>query len=124
MIGAHDANQMWEGTPYPDMIRDLPEIDIPLNGVRGWLLQGDRKQVVFFELQPIGEIPPHSHCNQWGIVIKGEMKLTVGDTTRIYGPGEWYYVPEGVIHSATFPTLVHLIDVFDDPARYKVKQRS
>jgi len=24
---------------YPKMIRDLPEIDIPVDGVRGWLVQ-------------------------------------------------------------------------------------
>ena len=50
-----------EETPYPKMLRGLPEIDIPLKGIRGWLLQSEKKQVVFFELEPVGEMPPHSH---------------------------------------------------------------
>lgn len=116
-----DLMNAWDGTPYPEMIRELPEIDIPIEGIRGWLLQSDSKQAVFFDLKPIGEIPPHSHCAQWGIVLEGRMSLTIGDETKIYTKGDWYYIPEGVVHSATFLTRVQVIDVFDDGERYKPK---
>lgn len=116
-----DLRNMWNGTPYPDMIRGLPEIDTPLEGVKGWLLQGKKNQAVFFELEPIGEVPPHSHCAQWGMVIDGKMSLTIGGETKIYEKGDWYFIPAGVVHSATFLTLVHVIDVFDDAARYRPK---
>lgn len=111
----------WEDTPYPEMIRDLPEIDISLEGVRGWLLQSEGKQAVFFDLEPIGEVPLHSHCAQWGIVLEGKMSLTIGEETKIYQKGDWYYIPEGVVHGATFLTRVQVIDVFDAPDRYKPK---
>ena len=111
-----------EETPYPEMLRGLPEIDIPLKGIRGWLLQSEKKQVVFFELEPVGEMPPHSHCAQWGIVISGKMKLTINGETKTYSKGDWYYIPAGAVHSAIFLTRVYVIDVFDDPARYKAKQ--
>lgn len=111
-----------EGAPYPDMITGLPEIDVPLEGVRGWLLQGHDKQVVFFDIEPVGKVPPHSHCAQWGLVVDGEMKLTIGDETQIYRKGDWYYIPEGVEHSAVFLSRVHVIDVFDDPQRYSAKK--
>lgn len=113
--------QEWEGTAYPEMIRKLPEIDIPLEGIRGWLLQGEDKQLAFFDLEPIGKVPPHSHSAQWGIVVEGEMKLTIGEETRIYRKGDWYYIPEGVTHSATFLTRVQAIDIFNEPERYKTK---
>ncbi|MFQ6038926.1 MAG: cupin domain-containing protein [Candidatus Aminicenantales bacterium] len=113
----------WGETPYPDMIRNLPEIDIPIPGIRGWLLQGGDKQVVFFDIQTSDEMPPHSHCNQWGLVVEGEMRLTIGDTTRTFRKGDWYYIPEGVVHSATFLSRVQVIDVFDDPSRYRIKKR-
>jgi quercetin dioxygenase-like cupin family protein len=113
--------EQWDGTPYPEMLRNLPEIEIPIEGVRGWLLQGEDKQVVFFDLEPIGEIPPHSHCNQWGLVLEGEMLLKIGDESRTYRKGDWYYIPEGVVHSATFPTRVQVIDIFDAPNRYSLK---
>jgi len=118
----NDQSHEGEGTPYPEMIRDLPEIDVSLEGVRGWLLQGQNKQVVFFDIEPVGVVPPHSHCAQWGLVVDGEMKLTIGEETRIYRKGDWYYIPEGAVHSATFLTRVHVIDVFDDPQRYTAKK--
>ncbi|MEA3297372.1 MAG: cupin domain-containing protein, partial [candidate division Zixibacteria bacterium] len=111
----------WDGTAYPDMIRNMPEIDIPVDGIRGWLLSGNDKQVIFFDIQPVGKIPPHSHCNQWGIVLEGKMSLTIGDETKTYRKGDWYYIPKGVVHSADFISRVNVIDVFDAPDRYSTK---
>jgi quercetin dioxygenase-like cupin family protein len=111
----------WDGTPFPEMIRGLPEIDIPLEGIRGWLLQGPTSQAVFFDIEPVGTIPPHSHCAQWGIVVAGEMQLTIGDESKLYRAGDWYYIPAGVVHSASFPARVQVIDVFDDPGRYQAR---
>ena len=111
----------WGNTPFPDMIRDLPEIEIALEGIRGWLLENDNKQVVFFDIAPVGILPPHSHCSQWGIVLEGKMRLTIGEETKLYEKGDWYFIPEGVVHSAEFLTQVHAIDVFDAPDRYQKK---
>jgi len=108
--------------PYPAMITKLPEIDISAPGIRGWTLRSRGHQVVFFEIDPIATVPPHSHCAQWGLMVEGQMRLTIGQETKIYSPGDHYFIPEGVIHSATFLTKVYVIDVFDDPQRYKIKK--
>lgn len=107
--------------PYPEMILNLPEIDISLNGVRGWLLQNDLMSAVFFELEPIGKIPDHSHCAQWGMVLEGKMKLTIDGVSKLYSRGDRYFVPEGVVHSAEFLTKCYVIDFFADPDRYEKK---
>jgi len=118
----NDMTKEWDGTVYPDLIRNLPEIDIPVEGVRGWLLQGGKQQVVFFDIEPVGTIPPHSHCAQWGIMIAGEMSLTIDEETKIYRKGDSYFIPEGVVHSANFLSRVNVIDLFDAPDRYQVKK--
>jgi quercetin dioxygenase-like cupin family protein len=106
---------------YPEMIRALPEIEVPIPGVRGWLLQGERHQAVFFEIEAGTRISPHSHCAQWGLMVEGEISLTIDGQTKLYGKGERYFIPAGAVHSATFPSRVNVIDVFDDPARYRSK---
>lgn len=106
---------------YPEMICGLPEIEISIPGVRGWLLQGKRHQVVFFEIEPGTQIPPHSHCAQWGLMVEGRISLTISGQTRVYGRGDRYFIPAGEVHAATFPSRVNVIDVFDDPARYRPK---
>ena len=109
------------GAGFPEVITRLPEADIPIPGVRGWISQADDHQVVFFDIDPIGEIPPHSHAEQWGIVVEGEVELTIGGETRRYHPGDSYYIPAGVVHSASFLSHVRAIDVFAESERYKTK---
>ena len=108
--------------PYPDSITSLPRADIPFDGVTGWLSQGADRQVVFFDIEPIGVVPPHSHGEQWGIVVEGEMELTINGETATYGPGDSYHIPAGVVHGATFRTRARVIDVFADPDRYRAKE--
>ena len=107
--------------PYPEMITGLPQADILLDGVRGWISQASDHQVVFLDIDPIGEVPPHSHGEQWGIVVEGEMELTIGGETRRCGPGDSYHIPAGVMHGAKFLSHFRAIDVFADADRYQAK---
>jgi mannose-6-phosphate isomerase-like protein (cupin superfamily) len=109
----------WEGTPYPELIRRLPLAALPLAGARGWLMQGEGQQLVFFDLPAGATIPPHSHGEQWGLMIEGEMDLTVAGLTRRVKPGDWYHIPAGAAHTATFLTRVLVMDLFADRDRYR-----
>ena len=66
---------------YPEMIERLPDIDIPNPGVRGKLFQGEGLQAVFFSVETPAEIAPHQHQAQWGVVLEGELLMTVDGVT-------------------------------------------
>ena len=107
---------------FPEMIRGLPEIDVSLPGVRGWLLQGEGQQVVFFDIEPVGVIPEQAHGAQFGAVLDGEMSLTIGGETRRYHRGDSYFIPAGAPHRAEFHSRFRAIDIFDEPARYQPRR--
>ena len=104
---------------YPPFIRNLPLADLSFPGIVAHMLQGDRGQAVFFEIEAGAEIPPHSHGDQWGVVLDGEMELTIGGETRRYRPGDSYFIPAGTVHGARFPTRVRVFDLFADAQRYQ-----
>ena len=108
--------------PFPETITNLPEADIPFPGVKGWISQNVDHQVVFLEIEAIGKVAEHSHCAQWGIVVEGEIHLTIGGKTNTYAKGDSYFIPEGVLHSAVFETKTWAIDYFADNKRYLPKQ--
>ena len=101
------------------MASDVKQADIPLPGVRAWISQAKDHQVVFFDIDPTGEVPPHSHGEQWGVAIAGEMELTIDGQVRRYGPGDTFHIPAGAVHSARFLSHFRSIDVFADADRYK-----
>lgn len=107
----------------PEMITRLPEADLPFppTALKTGVLQSEHGQLVFFQIYKDVEIPPHSHKAQWGIVLEGEIEMTVGGVTRTYGPGSTYYIPAGVVHSAKVPAGAKAIDFFEEPDRYRVK---
>lgn len=106
---------------YPNVITNLPEADIPFKGVRGWLSQGPDHQVVFFDIEAIGEVPEHAHGAQWGIVFEGEMQLKIGGEINTYTKGDSYFIPPGVPHGAVFKKRTFLMDFFGDADRYAPK---
>ena len=106
---------------YPKMITDLTEADIPFDGVRGWLMQTNTQQLVFMSIDDLDGIPEHSHDAQFGVVLEGEMILTVGGKSTTYRKGDSYAIPAGVPHSAAFNGHVKVLDMFDEPARFKTK---
>ncbi|MFW5705950.1 MAG: cupin domain-containing protein [Bacteroidota bacterium] len=107
---------------FHEIIRELPEADIPFTGVKGWISQGPAHQVAFLEIEPIGRVPQHSHGAQWGIVVEGEMELTIGGHTQTFTNGNSYFIPAGVKHSANFRTKTLAIDFFAESERYPLKK--
>ena len=107
--------------PFPTWMQYVPEVDIPFTEIEGRLIASPHGQVVFFRAIEEVEVPPHAHGGQWGIVLTGRLHLTVDDEATTYEPGETYEIPSGAEHSAHLEAGTSLIDVFQDPHRYRPK---
>ena len=106
---------------FPDVVTSLPKADIPLDGVTGYVSQSADHQIVFMEFSEDVEVPTHSHGGQWGIVLEGEIDLTISGDERTYRQGDRYFIPAGAEHSARIHPGYADITFFDDPDRYKPK---
>jgi len=60
---------------------------------------GDKMLASLVDLEPNAVIPGHSHPHeQIGVVVAGEYTITIGEETRLVGPGDIYIIPGGVSH--------------------------
>ncbi len=106
---------------FPDIITNLQEANIPVEGVRAYLLQGMNQQLLFMTFDNDVEVPEHTHEAQWGVVLDGEIELTIGGTKCIINKGDTYFIPKGVKHSAKIKKGYKDITLFNQKDRYKVK---
>jgi quercetin dioxygenase-like cupin family protein len=106
---------------FPEIITNLPQADVPLAGVRAYLFQGEDKQLVFMTFPDDVDVPEHAHAAQWGVVLAGEIELTIGGEAHAFRPGDTYFVPEGVPHRARIKGGSSLQDLFDQVDRYAAK---
>lgn len=106
---------------FPAPILTLPEADIPLAGCKAYLSQGDGHQIIFMEFANDVVLPEHAHAGQWGVVMEGKIKLTIGGVKRVYEKGDRYFIPEGVKHSGKIFAGYADMTYFDQADRYKAK---
>jgi quercetin dioxygenase-like cupin family protein len=106
---------------FPDPITNLPEADIPLEGVTAYLSRSDTHQILFMEFERDVDLPEHSHAAQIGIVLEGQIELVIGGERRCFTRGDRYYIPAGVKHSGKIRAGYADITFFDEPNRYSSK---
>ena len=107
---------------FPNVITDLPEADVQFKGIRAWILQGEKHQLVFFEMEPSARVPEHSHdYPQWGMVIEGRMELTIEGKAKICEKGDEYVIPAHAKHYVRFLSKTRVIDFFSERTRYRTK---
>lgn len=106
---------------FSESIRRLPLADIPITGCTGHLSQAETHQLVFMTFAQNVDLPEHAHAAQWGVVLAGEIELTIGGVRATYRRGDNYRIPAGVRHSGRIPAGFAAMDFFDQPDRYRVK---
>jgi unsaturated pyranuronate lyase len=86
-----------------DVFRAIAELEpIELGeGLVARAVQGERMTFAVVDLQPGAVLPEHQHENeQIGLILRGEMELTVAGEARLLRPGDTYVLPSNVPHTA------------------------
>ena len=101
--------------PFVDLT-DHPEVELA-PGVRARTPHGERIMLSRLELDAESLVPTHHHPHeQAGILLEGDLELTIGNETRLCKTGDMFIIPGGVPHCArpvNGPALV--LDVFSPP---------
>jgi len=97
-------------TGFPDKIRTLGPFSDRFDAFR---LPAEGCDVLFATYPAGTAIEPHRHdTDNWGVITKGEMFITVGGKETSYRPGDWYHVAAGVEHSACCPEETEEIELW------------
>ena len=86
-------------------------------------LNGERAQLCRFVTSPDATtFPPVSHeAEQLTLVVRGRLRLRLGDAVHEVGPGSVFFIPSGVEHEATIlEAPVEVID-FHAPPREELR---
>ncbi len=105
----------------PGFIKDLPQIDLPVEGAKGWMLGSSGRQIVFVEFDEAVEVPEHAHDEQWEVPLAGKVTLHMEGRSMVYEAGQNFYIPANVPHGASVAAGYKALIVFNEPDRYKPK---
>jgi quercetin dioxygenase-like cupin family protein len=85
---------------YPDRFRALPLYDGRFDAFK---LAAEGADVLLASYIAGTHIAEHQHdTDNYGVIIRGELQLTMHGKTTRHGCGDWYHVPAFVPHAATF----------------------
>ncbi|MBN1538217.1 MAG: cupin domain-containing protein [Anaerolineales bacterium] len=108
-------------TIFPDPIRQLPQADIPMPGITAYLSQAENHQIIFMEFSQDVEVPEHAHESQWGVVLEGQIDLTMNGVEKTYRKGDRYFIPGGVKHTSKIYAGYADMTYFNQKDRYAAK---
>ncbi|WP_286264865.1 cupin domain-containing protein [Thalassotalea atypica] len=85
---------------YPDKIKELPMYNGRFDARR---MNAEQCDILFASYPADTVIGPHTHeTENWGVITKGELILTLNGIVSRYGIGQWYHVPANAVHAAEF----------------------
>jgi quercetin dioxygenase-like cupin family protein len=102
---------------YPDRIRSLERYDGRFDAFQ---LKAEGADVLFASYPAGTTIPAHTHeTDNYGVIIRGELILTINGERKRFGIGDWYCVPANAEHSAEFEVETDEIEFWFPPRRQK-----
>ena len=69
--------------------------------------------IAVMEISPNKEGVEHSHpFDQCGIVVEGEIEMSIGEEKKLLKPMETYFIPAGISHNwKTAPSSARILDI-------------
>jgi quercetin dioxygenase-like cupin family protein len=82
-------------------------------GIWSKVESGQNLTMAFMEIAPNKEGTAHDHpFDQCGIVIEGEIEMSVGEERKLLRPMETYFIPAGINHNwKTFTSPAKILDI-------------
>jgi len=97
---------------YPNRIRQLEIYDGRFDAYR---LKASGADVLFASYEAGTQIAAHRHdTDNYGVIIRGELRLTMEGKTTRFGVGDWYHVPAHAEHAAQFDVDTDEIEFWFD----------
>jgi quercetin dioxygenase-like cupin family protein len=85
---------------YPDIFKTLPLYDGRFDAYK---LEAKGSDILFASYPAGTVIPEHTHdTDNYGVITRGELILTMNGNIEIFCKGDWYHVPAGTPHAANF----------------------
>jgi quercetin dioxygenase-like cupin family protein len=107
------------GLAFKPMFYDVDSLPSfsPIPGITMSVMVGGNVMMNWVRIDPGVSVPPHAHEHeQDGMVLDGEIMMTIGDETRTLRPGHAYTIPGNLSHGATAgPAGCLVLDVFNPP---------
>ena len=112
LIAWRQARRLDVRGSYPERIRSLPLFDGAFDAYK---LAAENASVLFATYPAGTEIAPHTHdTDNYGVITRGELLLTMNGNTTRHEAGSWYHVPAGAAHSARFMVDTEEIEFWFD----------
>jgi len=110
---------MSSGLDFDAIFVDLPKVRFPYDKslpVRGWLIQGEKHQAVFWRSEVSYESKEHSHpYPEWCMVITGWTEVITPEGKQRYNAGDAFLLPAGIPHASISSDDYRSLDVFFSP---------
>lgn len=120
---AEESVQPTPVAPAFHRIESLPRLQ-PVPGVEMSVMAGGAMMANWVRIDPGAGIPTHSHIHeQMGVVLEGEIEMTIGNESRTCRPGDAYTIPGDVPHSGMAgPNGCLVLDIFSPPREDYIAQ--